>query len=348
MTDRRHFLTGAAALALSACVRKTGNGDLCHNPANSDDLIWGVNGHPWTAYPGIDVDDQIALACALGFRSYRVNLRPDSFIWQLERLIDLGRPRGVEPLAFMPRIGDLENDPVEALYEQCFEFARDTASHFRGKVSVWELENELEAFAIILPCEMRDDGTQYPCEWGPAGGVEPIEYFGPRWKRVSAVLKGLSDGCHEGDPQARRAIGTAGWGRVGAFDRMVEDNIGWEISVWHDYETISRRFLDKLASFGRPIWITEFNAGGGGEASEADNARMLVERMAYYRRLRKSHRLEAAHIYQLLDEPYWGDTFEARMGIVRMEQTPGDSFRIGEKKPAADAVRDTIRMGAPG
>ncbi len=348
MADRRQFLTGAAALALSACTGTQQAFGPCQNPANPDDLIWGVNGHPLTAYPGIDVDDQIALACALGFRSYRVNLRPDSFIWQLERLIELGRPRGVEPLAFMPRIGDLENDPVEALYEQCFEFARGTASHFRGEVPVWELENELEAFALLQPCETFDDGTPYPCEWGPATGLGARDYHGQRWARVSAVLKGLSDGCGEGDPQARRAIGTAGWGRVGAFDRMVEDGIGWEISVWHDYETISRRFLDRLAGHGRPIWITEFNAGGGGEASEAENARMLVERMNYYRRFRKSHRLEAVHIYQLLDEPYWGDNFEARMGIVRMEATPGDSFRIGELKPAAEAVRDTIRMGVPG
>ena len=55
---------------------------------------------------------------------------------------------------------------------------------------------------------------------GFAGGVGPLDYFGPRWEKVSAALDGLSRGIKSVDPTARRAIGTAGWGHgtVGCVD----------------------------------------------------------------------------------------------------------------------------------
>ena len=66
---------------------------------------------------------------------------------------------------------------------------------------------------------MQDDGKQYDCAWGPAGGVGPLEYYGPRWQKVSAVLKGLSEGAAAADPAVLKAMGTAGWGHLGAFER---------------------------------------------------------------------------------------------------------------------------------
>ena len=113
---------------------------------------------------------------------------------------------------------------------------------------------------------MRDDGVQYNCAWGPAGGVGPLEYYGPRWRKVSAVLKGLSDGTTAVDPAIRKAMGTAGWGHLGAFARMQQDGIRWDISVWHMYGSDPEWAFKTLAGFKRPIWVTEFNHPGAGSA----------------------------------------------------------------------------------
>ena len=128
-----------------------------------------------------------------------------------------------------------------------------------GEVRVWELGNELENYAIIRPCEMRMDGTKYPCEWGPAEGSGPLHYYGPRWEKVSAALKGMSDGMIAVDPTIRKAMGTAGWGHTGAFELMQRDGIQWDISVWHLYGDDPEWAFKVLKGYGHPIWVTEFN-----------------------------------------------------------------------------------------
>lgn len=330
--SRRTLLAGGAAAALSAPMARAA-------PA---DLVWGVNGHPFTAYPGISFADQLDLVRDLGMTSYRVNgAEPDT----LETLLPLAEARGITLLPIIEAPLDMKTEPLKEIRAQCYERGRRMARHFRGRIPAWELGNELENFAIIQPCEMNDAGEKYPCEWGPAGGVDRLEYVGARWARVSAVLSGLSRGVAAGDRKALRAMGTAGWGHLGAFDRMAEDRIAWDITVWHDYQGVTEPYLDKLAGFGKPIWITEFNARAGGEASPEENARALVERIAYYRRMRERYRVEAAHVYELFDEVYWGDTFEARMGLYGLVPGEGGSWRIGAPKPAADAVRTAIKGG---
>lgn len=321
---------GAALATTAACF------------AQSDRFIFGANGHPFTAYPGIPFIQQLDLLRELGATHYRVNLRGDGSIAALDELLALARERDIIVLPIVGPDVDLDRDSAPFIRRAAYDIGRSMAERYGRRVPVWELANELESYAIIQPCEMRDDGTQYPCEWGPAGGVGPGEYFGPRWAKVSAILAGLSEGVAAGNRRALRAMGTAGWGHLGAFDRMTQDGIAWDISVWHDYQTVSEEYLGILAGHGKPIWITEFNAAsGGGEHSEEENAAALTERIAYYRSVGVRYGVRAAFIYELLDEPYWGDDFEARMGLYTLEQVDG-AWRVGRPKAAAAAVRAAI------
>lgn len=303
----------------------------------SADLIWGVNGHPFQAYPGIPFDTQLKLVKDLGCTHYRVGTRNNG----LDRLYPLAQQHRVTLLPILHPEIDLETRTPEAIYDHCLERARSIAGQHKGRFPVWELGNELENFAIIQPCEMRDDGTEYPCEWGPAGGVGPLDYYGPRWEKVSAAIAGLLDGAKQGDPAAKRAIGTAGFGHLGAFERWRQDGLDWEITVWHDYERVSEAYLETLAGHGKPIWITEFNAGAWNAVSEEDNARQLKDRIAYYRSVASKYRVEAAFIYELLDEPYWSGP-EAKMGLYRVDGSEEDGWRAGKIKPAGQAVKDAL------
>lgn len=327
--SRRTLLAGGLAAALSAPVAG----------ATRSDLVWGVNGHPFTAYPGIPLEQQLDLARELGMTSYRVN---GGGVADFERILPLAEARGITVLPILEVDGISESTPIDEIRRRAHAHGLAMSRHFRGRIPVWELGNELESVAIIQPCEIRDDGTKYPCEWGPAGGVGPLEYVGARWAGVSAVLSGLSTGVAEGDPKALRAMGTAGWGHLGAFERMAQDGLSWDISVWHDYEGVSEAYLAKIASYGKPIWITEFNAGGGGFATPQENARQLAARIAYYRRMRERYRIEAAHVYELLDEPYWAD-FEAHMGLYTVKRDKARGWRVGPPKPAATAVKRALR-----
>ena len=191
------------------------------------------------------------------------------------RLIEEGKRRGIAILPVLtPRL-ELDKEEPAALYQKSHEFAFKLVSQFKDDIRVWELGNELENYAIIQPCEQQDNGAQYNCAWGPAGGVGPLEYYGPRWAKVSAILKGLAEGSIAADPGVRKAIGTAGWGHVGAFERLQRDGVPWDISVWHMYGDDPEWAFKILAQYHRPIWVTEFNHPGGSKDGEDAQANGL-------------------------------------------------------------------------
>ena len=325
-----------AAIVLAGLLAATG--------AGASEIQWGINGHPITAYPGIGIGEQLDLVNDLGMTSYRVNVPDGGSVKILEELVAEGKRRGIEILPVLtPSDIDLETDSVEQLYAKSNALAVALATRFKDDIRVWELGNEMENYAIIQPCELRDDGTEYPCDWGPAGGVGPLDYYGPRWEKVSAVLKGLSDGIAAVDPDLRKAIGTAGWGHLGAFERLQNDGVPWDISVWHSYGQDPAWAFEHLAAYGKPIWLTEFNHPYGSQKGLEAQAEGLALAMRRLNELKDTYAVEAAHIYELLDEDYWAPSFEAEMGLVTLEGQDDGGWKIGEPKPAYQVVRSLIR-----
>ncbi len=49
-------------------------------------FIWGANGHPFTAYPGVEYEKQLDILRDLGLTSYRVNV---SHAEDIPRLVEL-------------------------------------------------------------------------------------------------------------------------------------------------------------------------------------------------------------------------------------------------------------------
>lgn len=312
--------------------------------ASAADLVWGVNGHPFTAHPGIPYEVQLDHIRDLGMKTYRVNVSSLDHEPALAHLIALAKPRGIDILPVLTPPLDLAKTDAETLYKQAKAFARYFVSRFKDDVRVWELGNELEVFAIITACEMQDDGVQYNCAWGPAGGVGPLEYYGPRWAKVRAVLKGLSEGTKSVDPAIRKAIGTAGWGHLGAFERMKADGIEWDISVWHMYGQDPEPAFKIITGYGKPIWVTELNHPLGSQDGEVEQAQGLHALMDRLRALRETYKVEAVQIYELLDEPYWAPNFEAFMGLVRVGKD-GGQWAVSGVKPAYCVAKVAARSG---
>jgi Domain of unknown function (DUF4214) len=310
--------------------------------ALAGDLVWGVSGHPFAAYPDISYADQLDLVKALGTTVYRVDISSADQVPLLQDLVDLASERGITILPVLTPGLDLDNESPESLRDKAEAFARALAAPLHDAIPVWELGNEMENYALIEPCEKRDDGSTYPCEWGTAGGVEPLDYYGPRWAKVSAVLHGLADGIVSVDPTLRKAIGTAGWGHIGAFRRMHDDGIPWDISVWHMYGQDPEWALQLLDDYDRPIWVTEFNHPLGSSDGEDAQARGLAQTARRLSELSVRYSLEGAFVYELLDEPYWQPSFEAEMGLVSVEAEPDGKWTLGPPKPAFREVRKAI------
>jgi hypothetical protein len=312
------------------------------SPARAD-LMWGINGHPLVSYPGVSFDQQLDYVRDLGMKSYRVNVPGRDAAPRLRRLVAAAKARDVEILPVLTPALDLDKETVQSLYRKAYDTAFGLVSEFKEDMRVWELGNELENYAIIRGCEVRDNGEQYNCAWGPAGGDSALDYYGPRWAKVSAVLKGLSAGAKAADPTVRKAMGTAGWGHTGAFERMQQDGIEWDISVWHMYGQDPEWAFKVLARYGKPIWVTEFNNPLGSQRGDQVQVDGLILTMTRLRQLRRAYSIEAAHIYELMDETYWAPSFEASMGLVSLVKRPaGKSWMAGPPKPAYGTVKELI------
>jgi hypothetical protein len=305
-------------------------------------MLWGVNGHPLTAYSGVTTAEQLDLAKALGVGAYRVDVTATEQIPRLAALIQAARARDITILPVLIPPTDLAHQSEDKLYAIAHDFAEAFGRRFKGEVPVWELGNELENFALITSCEMRDDGSHYPCQWGVAGGVAPLDYYGPRYQKVLALLRGLSEGIHAADPAARRAIGTSGFGHVGIFQRFVHDGLAWEINVWHLYGEDPEWAFKMLQPIGKPIWITEYGEAGAGPNGEAAQAKALAYWIHRIAALAGRYDIEAAFLYELMDESYWGASNEARMGVVRLVKDKAGHWTVGPRKPAFAAVADAI------
>ena len=311
------------------------------------DLTWGVNGHPLISYPDVTIEQQLDYVKDLGMKSYRVDIPNGTKAPQLRKLIMAAKAREIEILPVITPDFNMDALSPDVLHKQAYDLGFGLASQFKGEIRVWELANEFENYAILKPCEMRDNGVQYSCSFGSPGGSDPLDYYGPRWAKAIAVVKGLTEGVRAADPKTLRAVGTAGWGHIGAFERMFNDGANWEISVWHMYGQDPEWALKKLVKYGHPIWITEFNHPLGSTSSEKEQADGLANTMAMLRRYQPTYNIQAAHIYELLDEPYWAPNYEAYMGLIRIEKSDADQAPVTVPKLAYKRVKELISAEAP-
>ena len=311
-------------------------------------FVWGVNGHPLVSYPGVSIAEQLDALRDLGLTSYRVDVPGSEKTEALRELVYEGRARGITILPVVTPDFDLDKETPAALEKKAYDLAFALVSAFKGDIHVWELGNELENYAVLKRCEARNDGTPRVCLLGDASGKSADDYANGRWSKASAVLKGLTEGARAADPSVKRAIGTAGWGHIGAFERMKADGISWDISIWHMYGEDPEWAFKKLAQYGHPIWVTEFNNPYGSQRGKELQGKGIIKTMTRLRELQTPYNVQAAHIYELMDEPYWGkDNYEAFMGLVEMKEDGKGGWMIGETKPAYATVKEYIeRIGA--
>jgi hypothetical protein len=102
-----------------------------------------------------------------------------------------------------------------------------------------------------------------------------------------------------------------------------------------------------LKTFGKPIWVTEFNHPKGSTDGKDEQAQGLERSMSMLVDLQGTYRVEAAHVYELLDEPYWDD-YEAHMGLIELKRSGDKSWAMAARKPAYAAIRERISDDSDG
>lgn len=312
----------------------------------------GVSGHPLTepAYLGVPFSRQLNLVKELGATWYRIDLPPTRFQFdRMDRLVAMARRRGVTilPILFSPITYEDKKDPEE-VRKVARDYAFRVVSRYRSEIKYWALDNETDGDSILQPGEAAGEGHGAK----DLDGDKPEHYHQGRYEWARAALMGLGEGVRAADPEAKRIVNSAGWLHYGFIERIVNDDVPFEIIAWHWYSEMGDitdvgdkhfNLLSHLEDFGKPIWITEGNRREGGppgeEEEQAEYLAGAIRGMAsLYPRVR------GYFVYELLDEPNFGpDSVESHYGLYRMKKKGRNQWAVDKPKRAFEAVAATAR-----
>ena len=319
---------------------------------------WGVNGHSFSqeAYWQVPVATQLDLVAELGATWYRFDLSFDGFVSNTERMDGLLAGAEQRRLRLLP---DLFAEPgardekatAEQIRKAAFTFARQAAGRYKGRITHWELNNELDAYAMIRKGERCRSGRLW--EWGDAEGSNPDDFNETRYQKAKAEILGLYEGVKAGDPTALTVVDTAGWLHYGFVERLVmEDHVPFDILSWHWYSECGEitnvqgrvNLVDYLKRFNKPLWITEINRRDGSKHGKEQEQSDYVGRTA--RQLSANPGIQAFFVYELLDEPYFGADGESDYGLVTVAKGGAGTWQVSRRKLAFTAFKAAIHASA--
>lgn len=297
-------------------------------------IEFGVNGHPFWSHGGVPVTRQLDLIKQAGLKSYRVDLdNADAGSMNLLRtLVTEGAARDIDILPII-NLHPERYASEAAAYNAGKAIATAYAKAFPGMT--WELGNEYDNMAI-------KPGTS---------GALPLHYDDAKYAVNRGLINGMYDGAKGADPTAKTVVDNAGWHHYGFLQRLAADGVKWDITGTHWYSdqgSITNvggggvNSLEILARFNKPIWVTEFNARPGSMGEQAE-AQWLTKTMADWDALASKYNVQAAHIYELLDQPEMGSSPEARYGLYtatgtyKASGTAVDQY-LDTVQPAPDPV----------
>ena len=267
----------------------TGGGD-------SSGIHWGAVGHndrdsrgPQYPYNRVPLTTQMDLLTAAGLHWYRTGCTDNC-----PALLDAARKAGVSLLRGVPLWPDATIDE-SANYNRAYKYAVDLA-RANPQFKYWEASNEVDNWIGI-----SGDGSTRE------------QYKQSAYLQARGLIKGLIDGLHAGNPAAKVLVDDAGYCHYGFLKALWDDGVRWDITAFHWYSDQGDMEKAKCqsanaaaihASFGLPVWITEYNSNiAAKNADDAAGAAWLANFIGEVRRDAAKYRIQAAFVYELLDEP---------------------------------------------
>lgn len=286
---RRRFIQTAG---ITAAVIAAGCAPLVSAIAQSPPpMLWGVNIHK--SYANLNQAGVLALAASLGLKSIRVDVYDGgaATVSYLAGLIAAAAPYGIGIVPVLVPNAAASNTETNA-YNWGYAQARALATAFPQMT--WEAGNELDQFCGI-----------------PGNTGESMSHFDPaKYALCRGSIKGMRAGFKSKSAQPV-GVGIAGRS-FGFFDLLKRDGVQWDITTWHIYITSDTSaadiaagadlYLTRLAGYGKPIAITEFNQQDGHLSTASPQT--LLDMMTAIQSLAVSKNVVAAYIYELLDEPH--------------------------------------------
>lgn len=300
-----------------------------HEELTSKMTIFGAVGHSKehikdNSYPyrAFSRNQQFQLIREMGGNAYRTSCGTSKDdCEELISLADRYRMVFLRSIELQPQATYSE----DANYSMALNFAYQEAKQYKGRIKYYEAGNELDNWTGVKP---------YP-------GFGPLSHKQDRYVLAKSFVQGLIDGIRAGDPGAKILVNSTGWCHFSFMQKLWQDGVRWDITALHWYEQFGdlesgcrgTNPIQVYASFGKPIWITEFNSTTSLKKDDPQQAAKWIEKfIARLKELSPKYKIEAAFIYELLDEPR-KKGLESKFGLVDAE---------GNKKPSFDAMKKAI------
>ena len=284
-------------------------------------MIFGANGHPITQSPYTlpTYAEQIRLLTSLHLTHYRVDVPLESDLSGRIRL-----PSSSQNFSLLLELAAAASPPVTVLpiifptdlpYSNLSWSALQNVSRGEGErwarlyghlFSVFELSNERDNVCIVN-----------------SDGVSQSGYNATCLHHLTAQMTGFAAGVKAVRPQLRIIVDNS-WTHWGYLDALVDAGMQWDIFAPHWYSNmgaINRTYnaipdvlQHVIDRYGKPLWMTETNTGDGSmHASPAEQSAYVTQSLAI---ARAYPALQAYIMYELFDEPQWGNaTGEAFFGL---------------------------------
>jgi hypothetical protein len=325
-----------------------------HMAMAGEPFRWGINGHPVSqeGYWQVPLATQLDLVAELGAGWYRFDVSAEGFTANTKRLDELLSESEKRKLQLLPVIFSSPGarsktaSPAQ-IRTNAAAFAHAIVSRYQGRITHWELSNELDAYAMIQKGETMRNGKVW--QWGDAEGSDPDTYHEARYQRAKAEIQGLHEGVKAADPSAQTIVNTAGWLHYGFIERLVhEDQVPFDILAWHWYSEMGditnvqgkRNLVEFLQRYGKPLWITEINRRDGSKDGKEKEQADYVSQIAA--QLRGNAGVKACFLYELLDEPYFGPSGESDYGLVELVKGSQGKWEVKRRKAAFEAFKSAI------
>jgi hypothetical protein len=277
--------------------------------ADAAGFHWGAVGHndraSWGSdypYNKIPLLQQMHLLNATGMSWYRTGCDSTT----CAQLIQAAQTAGVSLLGGFALWPD-EHSDEQANYQRAYSYALDESSHAQKSIQYFEASDEVDNWV-----GMKGDGSTRN------------QYAQDKYIQARGLLRGLIDGAHAGNPSAKVLVDDAGWCHYGFLKALWEDGVRWDITAFHWYS--SQGDIEKAgcsatnvaeihASFGVPVWITEYNSDSAAVNDDRPGAAgWLSAFITQVRQVAGKYNIQAAFVYELLDEPSLSG-MEAHLGI---------------------------------
>lgn len=289
--------------------------------------MYGMN-KPYSPYNRANLIAQLDYAKELGAVDVRSNAEESPT--ETDDFVNLAIERGLNPMLIIePELPDFFN---QATYTQGYNYANTIAKRYQGKVRFYQLGNEASGVAIK---------PTFP-------GNKKTDYDDAKYAVLMQWLRGLSEGVRQADPIAYRMI-SANWLGVGIIDRLVEDNIQFDLIGWNWYSDMGEDLIKEvdgtefsipeyLKKYPKEFWVVELNRQGGtldgNEQAQADYLKTFIENAVSH------NNLGGVFVFPLTDLcPDVGKSI-GHMGLIRLQRHADLSCTENGKKPAFDVIKN--------